>query len=80
MTDTATKKRLIVEGCGGEKPLLSLPFTQVPDVQRVFDAAGVRYELAEHVISWDDGPEMALIIFRLGTDGRAVQKLLDSAD
>ncbi len=80
MTDTATKQRLIVNGPENDNPFLYLPDARVPEVQRILDAAGVRFEVADFVIEYDNGPAVVLIIFRRGTDGHAVQKLLDAAD
>lgn len=80
MTDTATKQRLTVSATDTEWPYISLPDSQVAEVQRILDDAGVRYEVDEIVISWDGGPELARVNLRRGTDGAAVQKLLDAAN
>ena len=79
MTSAATKHRLIVWGIGTEWPYISLAESQVADVRRVLDTAGVRYEVDELAVSLDGEPEVTRINFRRGTDGAAVQKLLDLA-
>jgi hypothetical protein len=78
MTDSSTKKPLHVSGAGGPLPYIMLPVSRLDEVEKLLDAHHVRYEVDELAISLNDGPEMTVINLPRGTDGAAVQRLLDS--
>jgi hypothetical protein len=51
----------------------------LPEVQKILDAAGVRYWLDHLAISVDRGPRLTWIHLRRGSDPERVQALLDAA-
>jgi|GraSoiStandDraft_1057264.scaffolds.fasta_scaffold1837815_1 hypothetical protein len=79
MTDAATQQRLRVSTDGTAGPYISLPLSQVENVQRLLDEHGVRYWVEENSISLDGGPYISTI--NLGREGNAqsVQAILDDA-
>lgn len=78
MTDVVTHKplRVSTESWGG--PYLDLPFSQVEEVRKLLDSRHIFYWVSEHVISFNGGPEMAVINFGHEGDAAAVQAALDS--
>jgi hypothetical protein len=77
MIDTTTRKPLHVSS-GSAMPILRLPFSQVPEVEQVLKARGIRYWVGEQVISFNGGPEQAMIFFGHAGDREAIQAALDS--
>lgn len=78
MTSAITQRPLCVtESTVG--PYLILPLSQLEEVQRLFDAKGIRYRVGEHAVSWNGAPETIDINFGRGVDAAAVQAILDSA-
>lgn len=77
MIDATTNKPLQVWGDGSAWPWIVLPVSQLDEVRQLLDGHGIRYKVAEDVISINDGPETATIYLSRGTDGRAVQAILD---
>jgi hypothetical protein len=78
MIDVTTNKPLRVLDNGTTLPMIELPFSQLDDVRRLLDGIGVRYWVDEEIISFNGGPEEALIVLGRGTDASAVQAALDS--
>jgi hypothetical protein len=78
MTDAATRKPLRVLTDGGAGPYIMLPFTQLDDVRRLLDSRAIGHWVQEEVISFNGGPEIAVINLGRGTDVAAVQAILDS--
>ncbi len=78
MIDAITNKRLRVEAEEDVPPTLDLPVSQLDEVRRLLDKHGIRYWVHEQVISFDGGPEEALINFGHSGDAKAIQAILDS--
>lgn len=78
MIDITNQKQLIVEPGGGSLPYIDLPEKQCKTVAALLDVHGIEYEIEEHVISINDGPERAFINLGRKTDPIRVQQILDS--
>jgi hypothetical protein len=79
MVDTSTQKPLHVSNNGTAGPYIRLPFTQVDEVRRLLDDHKIFYWVEENVISFDGGPEIAVIDFGRNGDPAVVQDILDRA-
>jgi hypothetical protein len=79
MIDTTTKKPLRVSTESTAGPYIRLPESQLAEVQQLLDRRGIRYQVDEEIISFDGGPEVAIIDLGRGADAAAVQAILDSA-
>ena len=77
MINVMTQKPLRVLGEDSEWPAISLPVSQLSEAQQLLDERGVPYTVDENYLSINDGPFTALIKLRRGTDGKAVQAILD---
>lgn len=77
MTNAMTKKPLRVWGEESEWPWIGLPVSQLDEVRRLLDEHGVQHTVDELYVSLNDGPFTALIKLKRGTDGKAVQAILD---
>lgn len=80
MIDAETKKLLRVWGEESEWPWTVLPVSQLDEVRQLLDKHGIQYTVAEHYLSVNEGPFVAFIRLKRGTDGKAVQAILDSVD
>jgi hypothetical protein len=78
MIDTSTDKPLCVSIDGSAWPYIMVPFVQLDKVKTLFDANKLSYWVDEEVLSLDEGPEIAFINFRHGSDPVRIQNLLDS--
>jgi hypothetical protein len=78
MTDATTEKRLSVSTDGDAGPYIEVLVSQLDDLRYLLDRRGVRYSVQEDVISFDGGPEVAVVDLGRGADGSAVQAILDS--
>jgi hypothetical protein len=79
MIDMTTKKPLCVANDGTAGPYIMVPYRQLADICKLLDGHGIRYWAEEHVISFDGGPESAVINFGRGADASAIQAVLDRA-
>ena len=79
MTDAMTEKRLSVSNIGAAVPYIEASVGQLGDLRELLDGRGVRYYVQEDVISFDGGPEIAIVVLGRGADGSAVQAILDIA-
>lgn len=79
MIDIMTKKPLRVLGEETEWPCIGLPVSQLDEARRVLDEYNIQYTVDEHYVSINDGPYTTIIKLRRGTDGKAVQAILDRA-
>jgi hypothetical protein len=80
MTNVLTNKPLRVWAEESEWPWINLPVSQLDEVRRLLDEHDIRYQVDEHILSINEGPFTTLIKLRRGTDGKAVQAILDSVD
>jgi hypothetical protein len=78
MTNAMTKKPLRVWAEETEWPWIPLPVSQLDEVRRILDERSIRYTVDEHYVSLNDGPFTTIIKLQRGTDGKAVQAVLDS--
>ncbi|HWG43422.1 MAG TPA: hypothetical protein VN688_11605 [Gemmataceae bacterium] len=78
MTNAMTDKPLRVWAEETEWPWIGLPVSQLDDVRRLLDSHDIHYTVDENYVSINEGPFTALIKLRRGTDGKAVQAVLDS--
>lgn len=78
MTDVITNKPLRVTVIGTARPYIELAFSQLEDVQRLLDAQAIHYWVDDMVISFNGGPEMAIIHLAREVNPAAVQTILDS--
>jgi hypothetical protein len=77
--DVATKKPLHVRNEGTAGPYIFVSVDQLDSLQRFLDARGIRYWVAENVVSINGGPEIGEVNFGRGVDAHAIQEILDSA-
>lgn len=77
MIDAVTRQPLRLDTHGDSRLSLDLPASQVEDVCRVLDAKGVSYWVDDQYISFNGGPEEALIFFGWDVDAKVVQDYLD---
>jgi hypothetical protein len=80
MINVMTKKPLRVWAEDTEYPWIGLPVSQLDDVRRLLDKHNIRYWVREHYLSINEGPFTTVISLGRGTDGKAVQSILDSVD
>ncbi len=78
MIDTTTRKRMLVTD-DKAGPYIRLPFTQVDDVRRLLEDNKIYHYLEENILSFDGGPEIAIIDLGRNGDAKAVQAVLDGA-
>lgn len=78
MTNVMTKKPLRVWGEESEWPWIGLPVSQLDEVRRLLDEHDVQYTVDEYYLSVNEGPFTTFINLRRGTNGKAVQAILDS--
>lgn len=79
MIDVMTKKPIRVWAEETEWPWMVIPVSQLDDVKRLLDEHDVEYTVGEHYLSVNEGPFDAFIRLKRGTDGKAVQAILDVA-
>jgi hypothetical protein len=77
--DVTTQRPLTVSTDGTVGPYIDVPFSQLDEVRRLLDDHGIRYSVEEAVISFNGGPEMAVIDLGRRGDAGAVQAILDGA-
>ena len=77
MIDSSTNKPLKVSSGGKASFYLRIPYSQVEKVRPHFDSHGINYWVSENVISFDGGPEIALIGLSHVTDPTTIQSILD---
>jgi len=77
MIDVTTKKPLILPTDGTGNASFELPLSQLGEVQRLLDGNNIRYWVMDEVISFNGGPEMAMIVLSRNADPNAVQAILD---
>ena len=80
MIDVTSSKPLRVSTIGTVGPLLRLPFSQVPELRRLLDKNNIRYKINDNVISWNGGPEFAMVYFGREGDAEVIQSTLDSLE
>ena len=78
MTDVTTQSPMRVSTLGGVGPYIRLPYSQIDDLKRILDKHGISYWVKENVISFDGGPEFAIVNFGRNGDANAIQAVLDS--
>ena len=80
MIDATTNERLYVSTDDTAGPYIIVLLPQLDAVQKLLKQHGIPHSVDEEVISFDGGPEEAVI--DLGRDGDAdrVHQILDSAD
>ena len=78
MIDAMTEKPLYVSTDGTAGPYIMVPVTQLPDLRDLLDKHRFRYSVEEDAISLDGAPEIAVVDLGHGTDGAAVQAILDN--
>ncbi len=78
MTDAATKKVLRVSPARTGRALIDVSVQHLDELERLLKANGVYYWVHEQFISFDGGPEMAMVNLGPRPDVQAVQALLDS--
>ena len=78
MINVATKEPLRVWAEESEWPWISLPVSQLDEVRKLLDSRGIRYRVSEHYISFREEPFTTILTCERGTDGKAVQAILDS--
>jgi hypothetical protein len=78
VVDVTTNEPLKVE-TSNVGPYLTLPESQLDDVQRLLDRHGFRYWVEDDVVSFEGSPPEAMITFYRDVDAAAVQAVLDGA-
>ena len=77
MTDVITNKPLRVTVIGTARPYIELAFSQLETVRKLLDAQAVPYWVDDMVISFNGGPEMAIIHLAWKANPATVQAILD---
>ena len=77
MVDTSTGERLLVWTAPDSGPYIDLPSSQVEEVCKRLDRAGIAYWVEEGEISIDDSPFMSTIAFSRYVDPARIQAALD---
>jgi hypothetical protein len=77
MIDTSTGDRLIVSTEGDGGPFIELPLSQVDEVRKRLDQAGIPYWVDSMAISINGEPPMAVIEFSRYVDAGRIQSALD---
>jgi hypothetical protein len=77
MIDTSTGERLLVSTAPDAGPYIDLPYSQVEEVCKRLDRAGVSYWVDPWVISVDGDPEITTIYFSRYVDADRIQAALD---
>jgi hypothetical protein len=78
MIDATTKKPLNVSTDGTAGPYITLPVSQLTEVQQLLDSHGIRYWVEEDFLSFNGAPEEAVIDLGHGANAGSVQAILDS--
>jgi hypothetical protein len=78
MIDTSTGERLVVSTEGEAGPFIELPLSQVDEVRKRLDQAGIPYWVDSTAISIHDEPPMAVIDFSRYVDAGRIQSALDA--
>lgn len=79
MIDVTTKRPLSVSAKGTSRPYITLPVSQLDEVQQLLDSHGIRYWVGEHFLSFNGAPEEAFIDLGREADAAAIQAILDSS-
>ncbi len=77
MIDTSNGERLCVSALPDAAPYIDLPLSQVEEVCRRLDRAGISYWVDPWAISIDDEPETTTINFSRYIDAARIQAALD---
>jgi hypothetical protein len=80
MIDVTKQKPIRVKTGGTVGAYFDVPVSQLDDVRRLLDAHQFRYSVADSYLSFNGGPEQALVHLGWGGDAIAVQKLLDDTE
>jgi len=80
MVDSFTKQPVKVSTDGDAGPYLMVQLDQLELVQKLLDAAGIRYSVDEDAISFNDKPFTAVVNLAHDVDVAAVQMLLDTQE
>lgn len=78
MIDTSTEQPVKVKYVEGAGPYLEIPYSQIPDLQRVLNEHGVKHWVEESVFSWNGGPGIVHVRFGRAGNRDAVQAVLDT--
>jgi hypothetical protein len=78
MIDVTTKRPIHITTEGTSRPYIRLPVSQLTEVQQLLDNHGIRYWVEENFLSYNGGPEKAIIDLGRGADAGAVQAIFDS--
>jgi hypothetical protein len=77
MTDTSTGERLLVSTAPDAGPYIDLLVSQVEEVRKRLDRAGIPYWVESGEISIDDSPFITTIGFSRYVDAERIQAALD---
>ena len=80
MIDVTKKKPMRVVTGGTAGAFIDVPVSQLDDVRRLLDTHRFRYSVDDHYLSFNGGPQQALVHLGWGGDASAVQKILDDVD
>ena len=78
MTDAITKTPLRVSTDDPTLPYIEAPVGQIDEIRALLSSRGIRFWVDEDVISFNGGPQLALINLSRGADAAAIQAILDS--
>jgi hypothetical protein len=77
MNDCTTQQRLQVSTDGTAGPYIMVPVSQLEEVKSILGRNHIRLWVAEHAISLNGAPEVAVINLGRDSDASAVQRILD---
>ena len=78
MTNSITKKRIVVSTPGDSGSYVIVPLEQIEGVKKTFDKNEVKYWCDPDAISSNGRPYVMIVNLRIGQDPIQVQSLLDN--
>ena len=79
MNDLTMNQALRVSTDGTAGPYIMVQVSQLPEIRRLLDAAGIPYAVDKYAISFDGRPEVVVVDLGPDADAAAIQAILDNA-
>jgi hypothetical protein len=79
MIDTLSRRPIRVSPGGTAGPYIKVPVDRLGHIRTLLDRDGIAYWVESHAISFDGGPEFAIINLGFSGDSRRAQAIPDEA-